>query len=93
MLADEHHGHNERNSLALDLVESGDPRVLAALVELVERPGLANARGTLVHCLNTFNVFGHERLPVTLVTGGSREVAHEANDLIASFDQLSTANF
>jgi hypothetical protein len=82
---------NARNAMALNLAESHDPRVLAVLLELIERPELANQRGTLVYCLHQFDVAGHLVLLTQLVLGGNWEVAHEAFSVIAAIDQVDGA--
>lgn len=78
----------ERNRLALELAESADPRVLPVLIELIERDDLRNARGTLVYCLQPFDLSGHFELLIRLLITGNWEVSHEAFDRIASLDSV-----
>ena len=81
---------SERNSLALDLAELRDHRILLALIELIEREDLVNSRGTLVYCLNNFDVSDYFILLVRLIVSGNWEVAHESFDLIDSLNEVSS---
>ena len=81
---------SERNSLALDLAELRDHRILLALIELIEREDLVNSRGTLVYCLNNFDVSDYFILLVRLIVSGNWEVAHESFELIDSLNEVSS---
>ena len=79
-----------RNSLALDLAETGDPRVMEALIELIQRPELKNCRGTLVHALEDFDYSCHASLLIDLVRSGNWEVTAEACFLLDNIDGLTS---
>ncbi len=72
----------ERNALALDLSETGDPRVFDVLVRLIKRPDLENRRGTLVYCLENFDCSSVADLLVNLVETGNFEVAAHAEIIL-----------
>ena|ERR1700754_54582 len=78
-----------RNALALRLAETKRPEVLAVLLKLIDRPDLADARATLVHCLGFYDYSAYFELLVNLVAQGNWEVAHEAHGLLSSIDNLS----
>lgn len=77
-----------RNELALDLAATGDPRVLQALVRLIRRPELRDARGTLVHCLENFDPSAIFELLIELAIDGNWEVAHEAVQLLETVESI-----
>ena len=74
--------HSERNSLALDLSDTRDPRVFGALVRLIQRPDLVNRRGTLVYCLENFDCSSVADLLERLVKTGNFEVAAQADIIL-----------
>jgi hypothetical protein len=78
-----------RNNLALSLSETLDERVYEALLGLIRRPELLNARGTLVHALKNFDCSKDIDQITVLVTEGNWEVAHEAFEIINSITEVS----
>ncbi len=72
----------ERNALALDLSETGDPRVFDVLVRLIRRHDLENRRGTLVYCLENFDCSPVADLLANLVETGNFEVAAHAEIIL-----------
>lgn len=74
--------HLERNSLALELSDTKDPRLFAHLVELVRRPELANNRGTLVYCLENYDCSLIVDLLVELAESGNFEVSAGAEIIL-----------
>jgi len=64
--------------------------VLPALIELIDRPELANERGTLVYCLANFDCLRHFLRLVRLVCYGNWEVAYEAMGVLAEMDNVET---
>jgi hypothetical protein len=70
--------HQERNSLALALADTIDPRVFKSLVRLIQRPELVNNRGTLLYCLENYDCSSITDLLVGLVKTGNFEVSAEA---------------
>lgn len=77
-----------RNQLAMDLAETGDLRVKAALLSLIQRPDLTNRRGTLVYALESFDCGDQAPLLLELVTSGNFEVALLATNIIAKTAQF-----
>jgi hypothetical protein len=78
----------ERNALAITAAETGDPAVPEILVELIDRPELANERGTLVNCLGRFDCSGKFLWLVKLVCHGNWEVSHEAMCILEKIEYL-----
>lgn len=58
------------------------------LVELIDRPELANERGTLVNCLGSFDSSKNFLWLVTLVCNGNWEVSHKAMDILKKIDHV-----
>ncbi|MBO9558442.1 MAG: hypothetical protein J7515_07630 [Caulobacter sp.] len=77
-----------RNALALHLAEAKCDGVDEVLVRLIQRPELANNRGTLVHALRYLNCAPHLALLTDLVVTGSFEVAHEALEAIETIEHV-----
>ena len=77
-----------RNALALRLAEARVAGVDEALVRLIQRPELANNRGTLVHALRHYDCGPHLALLVDLVVTGGFEVAHEALEAIETIEHV-----
>lgn len=67
-----------RNELALEISKTMSVDVLPVLVELIQRPALKDCRGTLVHCMASFDCSKYFGLFVDLVISGGWEVANEA---------------
>lgn len=80
----------ERNALAVTVTETGDPSVIAVLVELIDRPDLSNQRATLVNCLGKFDCSNKFLWLVNLVCQGNWEVAHEAFDILADIESVDS---
>ena len=78
---------DQRNALALRLAEAGTPGLDAVLVQLIQRPDLADKRGTLVHALGYLDCSDHIALLVELVAAGNFEVAHEALQALETIDE------
>ncbi|HWT52934.1 MAG TPA: hypothetical protein VN113_12260 [Caulobacter sp.] len=78
---------DQRNAMALRLAEAGTPGLDAALVRLIQRPDLADRRGTLVHALGYLDCSDHIALLTELVTAGNFEVAHEALQALETVDE------
>jgi hypothetical protein len=77
-----------RNAIALQVA---DERIVGGddvLSQLIQRPELANQRGTLVHALGHFDCSGHVMLLVDLVASGNFEVAHEALQALETVEHL-----
>ncbi len=72
----------ERNSLAVALADTGDPRVFDALVQLIQRPELTNKRGTLVYCLEGYDCSSVFGLLEHLAATGNFEVAAQARVIL-----------
>jgi len=72
----------ERNSLALELSETGDLSVFATLVKLIQHPELENRRGTLVHCLENYDCSAIASLLAELAETGNFEVASQAEIIL-----------
>jgi hypothetical protein len=72
----------ERNRLALDLAETRDRRVFDCLVGLIQRPELANQRGTLIYCLEDFDCSSVADLLAKLAETGNFEVAIQAEIIL-----------
>lgn len=72
----------ERNSLAMDLSAGRYPRVFHAIVMLIQRPELANRRGTLVYCLENFDCSSVTNLLLDLAETGNFEVASQAQIIL-----------
>lgn len=81
---------NKRNTLALDLADTGDPRVQAAVVELIDRPELADCRATLVYCVGKFDCTDRFLWLIELVCHGNWEVANEAFDILSEIEMVSS---
>jgi hypothetical protein len=77
-----------RNALALRLSEAKVAGVDKVLVRLIQRPELANNRGTLVHALRHYDCGPHVALLVDLVITGGFEVAHEALEAIETIEHV-----
>ncbi len=77
----------QRNSLALSLAEQKTPGLDAVLVRLIQRPELADKRGTLVHALGYLDCSDHVGLLVGLVLTGGFEVAHEALQALETVEE------
>lgn len=77
-----------RNSLALRLAEAKVPGVDEILVRLIQRPDLADNRGTLVHALSYYDCAPYVTLLVDLVIAGGVEVAHEALEALETIDHI-----
>lgn len=80
----------ERNALAIMVSETRDPSVQAALVALIDRPGLLDQRATLVNCLGKFDCSDKFLWLVNLVCQGNWEVAHEAFDILADVESVDS---
>jgi len=78
---------DQRNALALRLAEAGTPGLEAVLVRLIQRPDLADKRGTLVHALGYLDCSEHIALLADLVAAGNFEVAHEALQALETVDE------
>jgi hypothetical protein len=76
-----------RNALALRLAEAGAQGLEPVLVALIQRPDLADKRGTLVHALGYLDCSDHLALLVELVASGNFEVAHEALQALETIDE------
>ncbi|MES2302515.1 MAG: hypothetical protein V4521_10670 [Pseudomonadota bacterium] len=74
--------HAERHTLALELSDTGDQRVLSSLVRLVQLPHLQKWRGTLVFCLGSFDCSGIVDLLVTLVENDDGEASWTASGIL-----------
>lgn len=77
-----------RNALALRLAEAKCEGVDEVLVRLIQRPELANNRGTLVHALRYYDCAPHLALLADLVVTGGFEVAHEALEAIETIEHV-----
>lgn len=77
-----------RNALALDLAEKKAPGLEDVLVRLIERPALADQRGTLVRALSYYDCSAHLCLLVSLVAHGNWEVAHEALQALETIEEV-----
>ena len=77
-----------RNALALRLAESKVAGLDQVLVRLIQRPDLANNRGTLVHALRHYNCAPHLELLADLVATGGFEVAQEALEAIETIEHV-----
>lgn len=77
----------QRNSLALNLAEQKTPGLDAVLVRLIQRPDLADKRGTLVHALGYLDCSDHVGLLVGLVLTGGFEIAHEALQALETVEE------
>lgn len=82
----------ERNELAIKAAETGSPKVSKVLIELIDRPELANEHGTLVNCLGNFDCSKNFLWLVKLVFHGNWEVSHEAMDILAKIDNVEAGN-
>ncbi|GGY19100.1 hypothetical protein GJV26_00635 [Massilia dura] len=78
----------ERNALAVKAAETSDPAVPKILVELIDRPELANERGSLVNCLGSFDCSEKFLWLVKLVCHGNWKVSHEAMRILEKIDYL-----
>jgi HEAT repeat protein len=74
--------NSERNSLALDLAGTRDPRVFDALLRLIQRKELENRRGTLVYCLENYDCSSVRDLLADLAETGNFEVAAGAQIIL-----------
>ncbi|PXW77906.1 hypothetical protein C7451_10311 [Blastomonas natatoria] len=74
--------HQERNSLALELSDTKDPRLFDSLVRLIQRPELLNNRGTLLYCLENYDCSSIVDLLVHLVETGNFEVSAAAEIIL-----------
>ncbi|NCP14735.1 MAG: hypothetical protein GW858_11320 [Sphingomonadales bacterium] len=74
--------HSERNSLALQLSDTKDPRLFRPLIELIQRPELVNNRGTLVYCLENYDCSPIVDLLVELAETGNFEVSAGAETIL-----------
>ncbi len=81
--------HGLRHTLALELAETGDPRVLSVLIGLIRRPDLSSRRGTLVYCLNNYDCRPFVELLIQLVVEGNFEVALTADGLLDDMADVS----
>jgi hypothetical protein len=72
----------ERNSLALELTDTRDPRVFDSLIRLIQRPGLESHRGTLVYCLENYDCSSVYKLLEELAETGNFEVAMQAEIIL-----------
>lgn len=81
----------ERNALAIKAAKTGNPKIPQVLIELIDRPELANERGTLVHCLGSFDCSKSFLWLVKLVCHGNWEVSHEAADILMKIDHVQGA--
>jgi hypothetical protein len=81
-----------RNALALRLAEAKRDGVDEVLVRLIQRPELANNRGTLVHALRHYDCAPHVALLADLVITGGFEVAHEALETIETIEHLESGD-
>ena len=77
----------QRNSLALSLAEQKTPGLGAVLVRLIQRPDLADKRGTLVHALGYLDCSNHVGLLIGLVLTGDFEVANEALQALETVEE------
>ena len=77
----------ERNTLALKLAELKTPGLDAVLARLIQRPDLADKRGTLVHALGYLDCSDHVGLLVELVLTADFEVAHEALQALETVEE------
>ncbi|MCJ2177370.1 hypothetical protein [Novosphingobium album (ex Hu et al. 2023)] len=74
--------HLERNSLALELSDTKEPRLFRHLVELIQRPELVNNRGMLVYCLKNYDCSSIVDLLVELAESGNFEVSAGAEIIL-----------
>ena len=74
--------HAERHSLALELADTRDPRVFDVLVNLIQKPELANWRGTLVYCLGNYDCSPITDLLKKLADNGNAEVEMGAEGIL-----------
>jgi hypothetical protein len=81
-----------RNALALHLAEAKVPGLEQVLVRLIERPGLSDSRGTLVHALSYFDCSKYLSFLVGLVAAGNWEVAHEALQALETIDEVDAGD-
>lgn len=81
---------DQRNALALRLAEARTPGLDLVLVRLIQRPDLADKRGTLVHALGFLDCSDHVALLVELVASGGYEVAHEALQALETVDEADS---
>lgn len=77
----------ERNTLALRHAEAKTPGLDTVLVRLIQRPDLADKRGTLVHALGYLDCSDHVGLLVELVLTAEFEVAHEALQALETVEE------
>ncbi|WP_431263339.1 HEAT repeat domain-containing protein [Roseateles chitinivorans] len=64
-----------RHAAALELMNRGDERAVAALWNAINRPENANHRGTLVYALSAFDQSEHLESLVSLALTGNFEVS------------------
>jgi hypothetical protein len=74
--------HAERHTLALELSEVRDQRVFEALVRLIQRPDLADRRGTLIYCLEGFDCSSVGDLLKAIAEAGNFEAAMQADIIL-----------
>lgn len=77
----------ERDALALHLAEIGAPGLEPVLLALIQRPDLADKRGSLIHALGYLDCSDHLVLLVELVASGNFEAAHEALQALETVDE------
>lgn len=80
----------ERNALAIIATETGDAAVQEVLIDLIDRPGLVNERGTLLHCVGRFECSKLFLWLVDLVCKGNWEVSHEAEQILENIELVDT---
>lgn len=71
-----------RNTAALDLMDSADPRAVQPLIDAIREPANENNRGTLVYALGEFDCSDHIDLLVDLVLDGNYEVSSCAFNIL-----------
>lgn len=76
-----------RDALALHLAETGAQGVEPVLLALIQRPDLAEKRGSLIHALGYLDCSDHLVLLVELVASGNFEAAHEALQVLETIDE------
>lgn len=77
----------ERDAMALHLAEVGVQGLEPVLLALIQRPDLAEKRGSLIHALGYLDCSDHLVLLVELVASGNFEAAHEALQALETIDE------
>lgn len=74
--------HLLRNSIALALMDIGNPEAVEPIIELLKDQKTLGYRGTLLYALEPFDYSAHIELLIDFVVNGNYEVRHKSKGLI-----------